>query len=56
MIEEQKEVENQLKEEGWDIIQPTLIRDTSKCKHDWEFVGNNEYQCKHCFKGHAGNL
>ena len=50
----QEEAEKYYQKQGWDIIHPKLTRDRTKCKHIWEKIGENDYQCKKCLQGYIG--
>ena len=51
----QKEAEKHWKKLGWDIIQPKLTVDRSKCRHEWIKIKENDYQCKKCRQGRLGS-
>ena len=51
----QKEAEKYYKEQGWNIIHPKITIDRSNCKHKWEKIKENDYQCKICRQGYIGN-
>jgi len=53
-FQNQKQAEEHYKDEGWDIIHPKLTRDRENCKHIWEKVKENDYQCKKCLQGFIG--
>lgn len=50
----QEEAEKYYEEEGWNIIHPKLVRDTSKCNHVWEKQADRDYQCGKCLQGYIG--
>ena len=51
----QKTAEKYYREQGWDIIQPKLTKDRSKCKHQWQKIKENDYQCIKCNQGYLSS-
>jgi len=51
----QEKAEKYYKKQGWNIIYPTLTRDRANCKHEWEKIKKDDWQCQKCLQGYLGN-
>ncbi len=51
----EQEAQRYYKERGWDIINPKLTVDRSKCDHKWVKIKEGDWQCAKCRQGFIGD-